>query len=56
MQGKLVYSGDTMPCDALVNAGMGATILIHEATFEDAKVDDAKEKRHSTVSQAIEVH
>ncbi len=27
---RLVYSGDTMPCRALVAAGMGATLLIHE--------------------------
>ncbi len=27
---KLVYSGDTRPCDALVLAGFGAALLIHE--------------------------
>ena len=27
---KLVYSGDTRPCDALVEAARGATLLIHE--------------------------
>ena len=30
---KVVYSGDTRPCDALVAAGAGATLLIHEATI-----------------------
>jgi ribonuclease Z len=28
---KLVYSGDTRPCDALVAAAKDATVLIHEA-------------------------
>jgi ribonuclease Z len=27
---KIVYSGDTRPCDALVDASEGATVLIHE--------------------------
>ena len=28
---KLVYSGDTRPCDALAAAAKDATVLIHEA-------------------------
>ena len=52
---KIVYSGDTRPCDALVSIGMNATILIHEATFEDKKVDDAIKKNHSTMAEAISV-
>ena len=28
-------SGDTRPCDALADAAADATLLIHEATFED---------------------
>jgi ribonuclease Z len=52
---KLVYSGDTTPCDSLIEAGNHATLLIHEATLEDDKPDVALEKGHSTFSQAIEV-
>ncbi len=33
---KLVYSGDTRPYEGLIKAGMDATILIHEATFDDS--------------------
>ncbi|KOO30007.1 zinc phosphodiesterase elac protein 2-like protein, partial [Chrysochromulina tobinii] len=51
----LVYSGDTRPCEALVAAGQGATILIHEATFDDDLVDDARAKRHSTRAEALDV-
>lgn len=32
---KVVFSGDTMPCDLLVEQGMNADILVHECTFED---------------------
>ncbi|XP_063817024.1 zinc phosphodiesterase ELAC protein 2 [Pseudophryne corroboree] len=52
---KLVFSGDTMPCDALIKMGKDATLLIHEATLEDGLEKDAVEKAHSTVSQAIAV-
>uniref|UniRef100_A0A8C7GW68 Zinc phosphodiesterase ELAC protein 2 n=1 Tax=Oncorhynchus kisutch TaxID=8019 RepID=A0A8C7GW68_ONCKI len=50
---QLVFSGDTMPCDALTHMGKNATLLIHEATLEDGLEDEAVEKRHSTTSQAI---
>ncbi|EIW66065.1 hypothetical protein TREMEDRAFT_70321 [Tremella mesenterica DSM 1558] len=52
---KVVYSGDTMPSENLIQAGKGATVLIHEATLEDDKPDVAKEKGHSTFSQAVGV-
>ncbi|XP_075034250.1 zinc phosphodiesterase ELAC protein 2 [Mixophyes fleayi] len=52
---KLVFSGDTMPCDALIKMGKDATLLIHEATLEDGLEKDAIEKAHSTMSQAIAV-
>ncbi|XP_054616640.1 zinc phosphodiesterase ELAC protein 2 isoform X3 [Dunckerocampus dactyliophorus] len=52
---KLVFSGDTMPCEALVHMGKNATLLIHEATLEDGLEEEAVEKRHSTTSQAIDV-
>nr|XP_008102469.1 PREDICTED: zinc phosphodiesterase ELAC protein 2 [Anolis carolinensis] len=52
---KIVYSGDTMPCEALVEMGRNASLLIHEATLEDGLEDEAIEKTHSTTSQAIGV-
>ncbi|XP_077183578.1 zinc phosphodiesterase ELAC protein 2 isoform X2 [Paroedura picta] len=52
---KIVYSGDTMPCEALVEMGKDASLLIHEATLEDGLEEEAIEKTHSTTSQAIEV-
>ncbi|KAF6171209.1 hypothetical protein GIB67_001924 [Kingdonia uniflora] len=52
---KLVYSGDTRPCPALIEASQGATVLIHEATFEDGMVEEAIARNHSTTGEAIEV-
>jgi ribonuclease BN (tRNA processing enzyme) len=40
---KIVYSGDTRPSPLLTAIGRDATILIHEATFED---DEAGAFRH----------
>ncbi|XP_062087542.1 tRNAse Z TRZ4, mitochondrial-like [Humulus lupulus] len=52
---KIVYSGDTRPCQELREASHRATILIHEATFEDGMLEEAKKKKHSTTKEAIEV-
>lgn len=52
---SVVYSGDTRPCRALAEAGRGATLAIHEATLEDAMVEEAISKRHSTTSEALTV-
>ena len=51
---KLVYSGDTRPCDSLVEEGLNATVLIHEATLEDDLYNEALAKQHSTTSEAIQ--
>jgi ribonuclease BN (tRNA processing enzyme) len=50
---KIVYSGDTRPCKSLAQAGKGATLLVHEATFDDSMQEAAKKKRHSTFSEAL---
>jgi ribonuclease Z len=52
---KLVYSGDTRPTKRLVDIGKDATILIHEATFDDGKSEEAVAKKHSTVSEALDI-
>eukprot|EP00850_Spirogloea_muscicola_P009327 SM000052S17719 [mRNA] locus=s52:317632:322429:+ [translate_table: standard] len=50
---SLVYSGDTQPCQRLVRAGQGCTLLIHEATFEKGLEKHARKKKHSTVEEAL---
>jgi hypothetical protein len=52
---KIVYSGDTRPCAALEAAGAGATLLIHEATFENGLDGEARNKLHSTTAEALRV-
>jgi hypothetical protein len=46
-------AGDTRPCGQLVEVGRGATLLIHEATFEDGMADEAIAKYHSTTTEAL---
>ncbi|HUW90387.1 MAG TPA: ribonuclease Z [Candidatus Nanopelagicaceae bacterium] len=45
---KVTYSGDTVPCENLIELGKNSDILIHEATFSKDLSDIAEEKRHST--------
>ncbi|MCL7021841.1 hypothetical protein MKW94_020135 [Papaver nudicaule] len=52
---KLVYSGDTRPCQKLEDACKDATVLIHEATFEDTMKEEAIARNHSTTEEAIGV-
>jgi ribonuclease Z len=44
-----------MPTKKLVEAGKGATVLIHEATLGDDQKEMAREKSHSTTGQAISI-
>jgi len=53
--GRIFYSGDTNPCQTVLNYCQNVSLLIHEATFEDSLAEDAKWKKHTTVGQAIEI-
>ncbi|KAK7940820.1 uncharacterized protein PG986_013207 [Apiospora aurea] len=52
---KIAYSGDCRPSDSFVKIGQGVTLLIHESTFDDELKGDAVAKKHSTMSEAIDV-
>ncbi|KAL2884417.1 hypothetical protein SGCOL_000363 [Colletotrichum sp. CLE4] len=52
---KIAYSGDCRPSNHFVKAGKGATLLIHESTFDNDKKGDAIAKKHSTLGEALNV-
>jgi ribonuclease Z len=52
---SIVFSGDSRPCQSLVELGTGADLLIHESSFDDAKGDEAISKNHSTISEALSI-
>ena len=51
--GKNVYSGDCQPSDRLCEAGVGADLLIHEATFEIG-MEDAMQNRERSQVKSLE--
>ena len=52
---KIVYTGDTLPCDSVVEVAKGADVLIHEATFDPERKDEAKDRLHSTMEDAAKI-
>jgi len=48
---KIVYSGDTKPCDNIVKISMDADLLIHDATF----LEEQAGKAHADVKQAAKI-
>jgi len=52
---KVSYSGDCRPSYHFSRVGLDSTVLIHEATFDDELLGDAKAKKHSTTSEALGV-
>ncbi len=49
---KIVYSGDTRPCENLEKESAGADLLIHDSTLAEDLKDWAIETKHSTSKEA----
>ncbi len=51
---KIVFTGDSLPCDAIEKNAERADLLVHDSCFASSEAEAAKEKFHSTSRQAAE--
>lgn len=51
----VVYTGDTRPTAAVIEAAQGADLLIHDATFASDHAERARETAHATAREAGDV-
>ena len=52
---SMAYALDTVPCPAAVELGRGVDALVHEATYEHARVELAHARGHSTGIEAARI-
>lgn len=52
---KIVYSGDTRPCEAVKSLAKGADLLIHDGTFGSDLAEEARVGGHSTSQEAAKL-
>ena len=52
---KIVYAGDTRPCERVIELARDADVLIHDCTLANELLDRAIESGHSTPQEAGEV-
>lgn len=52
---RIVYSGDTRPCDNLIANAHECDLLVNEATMSDDLLHEAIVRKHCTISEAIDV-
>jgi ribonuclease Z len=52
---KIVYTGDTRPCESMIEASKNADLLIHDGTLSEETKEYAIDYMHSTALEAAEV-
>jgi ribonuclease Z len=52
---KLVFTGDTQPCDTTVAVAKGAQLLVHDGTFSGEEAERANQTGHSTAPEAARI-
>lgn len=52
---KIVYSGDTRPCEAIIELAKNSDILIHDSTLSSELQEKAHQYGHSTAEQAAKI-
>lgn len=52
---KIVYSGDLIPCDSIIELAKNADLFVCEASFTDDLKERASEVGHSTAKQAAQM-
>jgi ribonuclease Z len=52
---RIVYTGDTRPCQSTLDIAQQADLLVHDATFGEEELDRARETGHSTAREAAEI-
>jgi ribonuclease Z len=52
---KIVYSGDTIPCESVIELAKDCDVLIHEGTLDKSLSTKAKKYRHSTAREAAQI-
>lgn len=52
---KVVYTGDTRPCESVIKLAENCDVLIHDGTFSHEEKELVEDSAHSTNKQAAEV-
>lgn len=52
---KITYSGDTRPCEEMIEFAKNSNLLIHESTYTSEDQDKAIENFHSTSQEAAKI-
>jgi len=52
---KVVYAGDTRPCESVTELARGADVLIHDCTLADELAERAAETGHSTPAEVAKI-